>query len=92
MVTTAYRFIHGGSMRRRHCGRMIDRKICARLKASERAASHWVAGIEATAPRKISATLALAGSARPMVTFSQSGKASQVPATWISKGNTYEVK
>ncbi|MNG41797.1 hypothetical protein D3C84_1312100 [compost metagenome] len=60
-------------MRLKHCGRMIERKICPRVNASERAASHWVLGIEAMAPRKISATLALVGKARPMVTLTQSG-------------------
>src|SRR5215471_15918849 len=74
MVRIAYQFIHGGSMRFTHWGRMIFHKVWRREKASERAASHWSVGIDWTAPRTISATLAMIGSASPSVALIQSGK------------------
>ena len=40
IVRIAYQFIHGGSIRFMHCGRMIFHSVCRRENASERAASH----------------------------------------------------
>src|SRR6516164_11188366 len=73
MVRMAYQFIHGGSMRFTHCGRMIFHSVSRREKASDRAASHCAVGIDWTLPRTISATLAMIGSASPSVAFIQSG-------------------
>src|SRR5215471_14579699 len=74
MVRMAYQFIQGGSIRFTHCGRMIFHSVSRREKASDRAASHWAVGIDCTAPRTISATLAMIGSASPSVALIQSGK------------------
>src|SRR5258706_15949003 len=92
MVMMAYTFIHGGNMRRTHCGTTIFSRICERENASEAAASHCADGMEATAPRNTSAIFALAGRASPSVTLSQSGNGTVVPNAWISNGNTYVVK
>ena len=46
-----------------HWGRMISKRICRRVNASECAASHCPDGIDAMAPRTISETLAMTGSA-----------------------------
>ncbi|MNX15502.1 hypothetical protein D3C86_453480 [compost metagenome] len=88
IVMLAYRFIHDGSMRRTHCGSTIMRKICVRRKARDCAASHWALGIDWIAPRKISATLALAGSPRPMTTLIQSGNGRFHEPRFSSNGNT----
>src|SRR5471030_88879 len=88
MVMIAYTFIHGGNMRRTHCGTTIFSRICQRENASEAAASHCADGMEATAPRNTSAMFALAGRASPSITFNQSGNGTEAPKMWISKGNT----
>lgn len=75
-------------MRRRHCGSTISRKISPRRKASDCAASHCALGIDWIAPRKISATTALVGSARPSTTLSQSGKGTVQATSRSSNGNT----
>src|SRR5262252_7439162 len=81
IVRIAYQFIHGGSIGFTHCGRMIFHSVSRREKASERAASHCAVGIDCTAPRTISATLAMIGSARPNVALIQSGKGTVVLPT-----------
>ena len=73
-------------MRLTHCGRMIFHSVCRRENASERAASHCAVGIDCTAPRTISATLAMIGSARPSVALIQSGNGIVTPPTWNSNG------
>ncbi|MNT59867.1 hypothetical protein D3C72_1974100 [compost metagenome] len=88
MAMLAYRFIHGGSMRRTHCGSTISRKIWLRRNASDCAASHCALGMDWIAPRKISATMALAGSARPSTTLIQSGNGTVQCDRCSSNGNT----
>src|SRR3546814_696834 len=66
---------------------MISHSVWRREKASDSAASHWPDGSETTAPRTISETLAMTGSARPRVAFIQSGKGIVTPATLNSKGS-----
>ena len=73
MVRIAYQFIHGGSIRFTHCGTMIIHSVWRRLNASEAADSHWAVGIDWIAPRTISDTFAMTGSASPSVAFDQSG-------------------
>ena len=50
---------------------MIRHIVCRRVKARDSAASHWVLGTERTAPRTISATLAMTGRLKPNVTIQQ---------------------
>src|SRR5215467_13811024 len=92
MVRMAYQFIHGGSIRFTHCGRMIFHSVSRREKASDRAASHWAVGIDCTAPRTISATLAMIGSARPNVALIQSGNGTVVLPMLNWKGSRYITK
>src|SRR5205814_907529 len=66
-------FIHGGSIRLMHWGKMIIHNVCRRLNANDAAASHCVVGIDWTAPRTISDTFAITGNARPSVALVQSG-------------------
>src|SRR3546814_15242913 len=92
MVRMGYRFIHGGSILFTHCGRMISHSVWRREKARDSAASHWPDGSETTAPRTISETLAMTGSARPRVAFIQSGKGMVTPALLNSKGRRTRTK
>src|SRR5690349_22014757 len=92
MVRIAYQFIHGGSMRLTHWGRMIFHSVWPRENASERAASHCAVGIDCTAPRMISATLAMIGSASPSVALIQSGKGIVTPPTRNWNGSRYITK
>src|SRR5215831_15056873 len=92
MVRIAYQFIHGGNIRLMHCGRMIFDRVSRRENASERAASHCAVGIDWTAPRTISATLAMIGSARPNVALIQSGKGTVVLPMLNWKGSRYITK
>ena len=73
IVRIAYKFIHGGSIRLMHWGKMIIHNVCRRLNANDAAASHCVVGIDWTAPRTISDTFAITGNARPSVALVQSG-------------------
>ncbi len=75
-------------MRRTHCATMISRRICQRENAIELAASHCVSGIDCTAPRSTSATLALAGSASPTTTLNQSGNGTIWLPIFTSNGKT----
>ena len=81
MVRIAYRFIHGGSMRLMHWGKMIIHSVCRRLKASDAADSHCVVGIDWMAPRTTSDTFAITGSDRPSVALIQSGIGIVMPKT-----------
>src|SRR4029434_4748943 len=92
IVRIAYQFIHGGSIRLTHCGRMIFHNVSRRENASERAASHCAVGIDWTAPRTISAMFAMIGNARPIVALIQSGNGIVTPPTWNSNGSRYMTK
>src|SRR5438552_5867986 len=92
IVRIAYQFIHGGSIRLTHCGRMIFHNVSRRENASDRAASHCAVGIDCTAPRTISAMFAMIGNASPMVALIQSGNVTVTPATWNSNGSRYMTK
>src|SRR5260370_29097463 len=80
--------MHGGRMGRTHWGSAMRRKISLRRKASDWAASHCAVGMDWMAPRKISATLALVGRARPSTTLTQSGNGKVQPTSFSSNGNT----
>src|SRR3546814_19828843 len=71
---------------------MISHSVWRREKASDSAASHWPDGSETTAPRTISETLAMTGSARPRGAFIQSGKGIVTQATLNSKGRRHMQK
>src|SRR5439155_22474625 len=92
IVRIAYQFIHGGSIRFTHWGRMIFHNVSRREKASERAASHCAVGIDCTAPRTISAKLAMIGSARPSVALIQSGNGIVTVPTRNWNGSRYITK
>src|SRR5262249_25544992 len=92
MVRIAYQFIQGGSMRFTHWGRMIFHSVWRREKASERAASHCAVGIDCTAPRTISATLAMMGNASPSVALIEWGKGMVKPPSSNWNGSRYITK
>ena len=68
---------------------MMRNSVWRRVKARDSAASLWVAGTERTAPRTISATLAITGSANPTVALTQSGSGTRRPntVTWNGTRN-----
>src|SRR6476469_1069422 len=67
---------------------MIIHNVWRRLNASEPAASHCVVGIDWTAPRAISETFAITGSASPSVAFVQSGIGIVTPRTLTWNGSS----
>src|SRR5664280_2106535 len=87
IVRMAYRFIHGGSMRLTHCGKMIIHIVWRRVNASEAADSHCGVGIDCTAPRRISDTFAITGSDKPKGALIQSGNGIVMPKTVTWKGS-----
>ena len=62
-------------------------EVCRRLKASDSADSHCPDGIDTTAPRTSSEMLAMTGSEKPIVAFSQSGMGMIRSPIRISKGS-----
>ena len=66
---------------------MIIHSVCRRLKASDAADSHCAVGIDCTAPRTISDTLAITGSDRPSVALIQSGIGIVTPKTVTWNGS-----
>jgi len=66
-------FIHGGTIRGRHWGRMMSWKILNRDKPREAPASHWPTGVALTAPRTISATFAAIFKLKQKMTFASAG-------------------
>src|ERR1700746_2491121 len=79
-------------MRFTHCGKMIIEIVWRRVKASEAADSHWPDGIDWTAPRTISETLAITGSAKPKVALIQSGTGMVLPKIVNWNGSRYMQK
>ena len=68
---------------------MISHRVWRRVKASDAADSHCPLGIDCAAPRMISETLAITGSASPNVALIQSGIGIVTPkiVTWNGSRN-----